>query len=435
MAFNEDSSGSGHDEPWIQWFCGLKGHEMFCEVERSYIEDGFNLYGLRACVSNFSDCLDLILDRIGPDDSDDSHLTQSACTLYGLIHARYIITAHGLDAMYNKYAAKEFGTCPLAQCSGQPVLPVGLKDEMGADTVKIFCPKCQCVYHPPPIRSRSSSHHGSSGAAGVDGAAFGTTFPHLFLMTFSNLVPDPLPPNSAYVPRVFGFRVHMSARQRTMAVTSTSMANSSNKTNNNANAASAAGPGPGGATVTVSGGPQSSKIPAMISAAAKQQQQREQQQTSVGGAAAAGDDVGKSLRLSLTRQKGALADKRSSASKTSAAPAEISKDKDPNKLPVPANVDCKPSIKQQMDNSKSTSRNQQQQLDKQDGIAGSIENTSNKKITSSRSSSFKRRNDNISNNSANMDGSSGKKKEGNGNSLIIDNATSKRRRRNDNGTG
>ena len=67
-----------------------------------YIEDGFNLYGLRACVSNFSDCLDLILDRIGPDDSDDSHLTQSACTLYGLIHARYIITAHGLDAMYNK---------------------------------------------------------------------------------------------------------------------------------------------------------------------------------------------------------------------------------------------------------------------------------------------------------------------------------------------
>ena len=86
----------------VHRFCGLKGHEMFCEVERSYIEDGFNLYGLRACVSNFSDCLDLILDRIGPDDSDDSHLTQSACTLYGLIHARYIITAHGLDAMYNK---------------------------------------------------------------------------------------------------------------------------------------------------------------------------------------------------------------------------------------------------------------------------------------------------------------------------------------------
>jgi len=95
----------------LQRFCGLKGHEMFCEVERSYIEDGFNLYGLRACVSNFSDCLDLILDRIGPDDSDDSHLTQSACTLYGLIHARYIITAHGLDAMYNKVRNSEVEYC------------------------------------------------------------------------------------------------------------------------------------------------------------------------------------------------------------------------------------------------------------------------------------------------------------------------------------
>jgi hypothetical protein len=90
---------------------------------------------------------------------------------------------------------------------------------MGADTVKIFCPKCQCVYHPPPVRSRSS-HHGGAGATGVDGAAFGTTFPHLFLMTFSNLVPDPLPQNSSYVPRVFGFRVHCSTRQRVGAAAS-----------------------------------------------------------------------------------------------------------------------------------------------------------------------------------------------------------------------
>lgn len=88
------------------------------------------------------------------------------------------------------------------------MLPVSLKDEMGADTVKIYCPKCSQVYHPPPIRSRTGN------ASGVDGSAFGTTFPHLFLMTFSNLVPDPLPTDSAYVPRVFGFRVHKSARQR-----------------------------------------------------------------------------------------------------------------------------------------------------------------------------------------------------------------------------
>ena len=62
--------------------------------------------------------------------------------------------------------------------------------------------------------------------AGVDGAAFGTTFPHLFLMTFSNLVPDPLPKDSAYIPRIFGFRVHMSARQRASGGSNTSSSSS-----------------------------------------------------------------------------------------------------------------------------------------------------------------------------------------------------------------
>merc|ERR1711862_404418 len=135
-----------------------------------------NLYGLRACVSNFSDSLDLILDLVSPDDSDDSHLSHNACTLYGLIHARYIVTTHGLDAMYNKYAAKEFGICPLLQCGGQPVLPVGTTDEIGVDTVKIFCPKCQCVYHPIHMRSRKSDNFTFSniGSGIVDGAAFGT---------------------------------------------------------------------------------------------------------------------------------------------------------------------------------------------------------------------------------------------------------------------
>ena len=40
--------------------------------------------------------------RIDPDDSEDSDVTQSACMLYGLIHARYIISARGLDAMVRR---------------------------------------------------------------------------------------------------------------------------------------------------------------------------------------------------------------------------------------------------------------------------------------------------------------------------------------------
>jgi hypothetical protein len=134
---------------------------------------------------------------------------------------------------------------------------------MGVDTVKIYCPKCSQVFHPPPLRSSRSSSNAittatttsGSGAnvagsntgatsapttiqsSGVDGAAFGTTFPHLFLMTFSNLVPDPLPPESAYVPRIFGFRIHrpLSSQQQQQRqqryITNASTTNTTTTTN------------------------------------------------------------------------------------------------------------------------------------------------------------------------------------------------------------
>lgn len=61
---SDSSSSEEGDDSWISWFCALEGHEMFCEVERGYIEDGFNLYGLRHWVPSINDSLDVILDRV-----------------------------------------------------------------------------------------------------------------------------------------------------------------------------------------------------------------------------------------------------------------------------------------------------------------------------------------------------------------------------------
>ena len=63
------------EEKWVQWFCSLSGNESFCEVAQSYIEDSFNLYGLRAMVPNYQDALNIILDLTGSFLSDKNGLT------------------------------------------------------------------------------------------------------------------------------------------------------------------------------------------------------------------------------------------------------------------------------------------------------------------------------------------------------------------------
>ena len=106
MSSSWSSDEERETEPWTTWFCNLKEHKMFCVVQRMYMEDQFNLYGLRQQVSNYSECIDLILDRTNLNDDsqkDSEGLIQNACILYGLIHARYIITTHGLDTMYQKF--------------------------------------------------------------------------------------------------------------------------------------------------------------------------------------------------------------------------------------------------------------------------------------------------------------------------------------------
>lgn len=197
-----DVSGSdGEDTSWISWFCNLRGNEFFCEVDDDYIQDDFNLCGLSNQVPHYDYALDLILDVESSHDEmfieEQNELIESAAEmLYGLIHVRYILTSKGMAAMLEKYKNYDFGRCPRVYCCGQPCLPVGQSDIPRASTVKIYCPKCDDIYYP------RSKYQGNT-----DGAYFGTTFPHLFLMTHGNLKPSSAAAGS-YVPRVFGFKIH-----------------------------------------------------------------------------------------------------------------------------------------------------------------------------------------------------------------------------------
>ncbi|PNW88152.1 hypothetical protein CHLRE_01g016556v5 [Chlamydomonas reinhardtii] len=201
---SEDASGSDQEEPsWISWFCSLRGNEFFCEVDEEYIEDDFNLSGLSSQVPYYEYALDMILDNEPPHDvmlTDQQHelLESAAEMLYGLIHARYIVTARGLACMLEKFKNFEFGRCPRFHCEGQACLPVGTSDVPGQSTVKIFCPKCEDIFYPR-----------SEYQCSIDGAYYGTTFPHLLLMTYPMYRPPKS--NDVYVPRIFGFKLHPSA--------------------------------------------------------------------------------------------------------------------------------------------------------------------------------------------------------------------------------
>ena len=229
-------SSSQSPDSWIAQFCSLVGHEYFAEVSEDFIEDDFNLTGLQSQVPMYKEALEMILDvepsetgssamsgdeeeeeeeedddgllgeeldeptnqngasrrqsgvtqstgsrRHGRTNSDTSVIESSAELLYGLIHARYITSRPGIQQMMEKYELSHFGFCPRVYCATSKVLPVGLTDTPGQQTVKLFCPSCMDAYTPPNSRFQA-----------VDGAFFGTTFGCLFFMTFPDL--DIAPP-------------------------------------------------------------------------------------------------------------------------------------------------------------------------------------------------------------------------------------------------
>ena len=76
-------------------------------------------------------------------------------------------------------------------CQGQPLLPVGLTDVPYEKSVKLYCGRCEDIYSP------KSSRHGS-----IDGAYFGTSFPHLLFLVYPALLPPksgPTDPSRATV--------------------------------------------------------------------------------------------------------------------------------------------------------------------------------------------------------------------------------------------
>jgi casein kinase II subunit beta len=181
--------------------------------------DRFNLTGLNTEVQYYQYALDLVTDVFDLDCDDEmrEQIEKSARHLYGLVHARYIVTTRGLAKMVRgldfslplartpltlpkleKYKKSDFGKCPRVMCDAHPLLPMGLSDNPSVKPVKLYCAKCEDIYNP-----KSSRH------AAIDGAYFGTSFHNILFQVYPALIPKKT--QRRYEPKVFGFRVHAAA--------------------------------------------------------------------------------------------------------------------------------------------------------------------------------------------------------------------------------
>jgi casein kinase II subunit beta len=141
----------------------------------------------------------MILSDRAPSEEElsDEHfleLNQEASDVYGIIHARFINSATGIAKMQHKFLSSTYGNCPRALCDRQKVLPVGLSDSLKVSKLKIFCPRCQEVYVP------------KFKTVNIDGAFFGTSFPHHFMMHNKQAIILP-PKIYHYEPKIAGFKI------------------------------------------------------------------------------------------------------------------------------------------------------------------------------------------------------------------------------------
>jgi casein kinase II subunit beta len=208
--------------PWVIQFLQSRTKDALIAVPRDFIVDGFNLVHLAPLVERmggshdmtfpiYKAALRLILSMESILDVSPQ-VQMAAEYLYLLLHGRYVTSPRGLDAVRQmiKYDADVFGKCPRPSCRGTSLLPLGDMDP-GRNSRR-YCCCCRQEWE----------FWGSK----VDGMAWGSSFCHLYLLTYGS---DDLwkggdcgsnAPSfsTANPPSIFGFRVHPAALSRISSI-------------------------------------------------------------------------------------------------------------------------------------------------------------------------------------------------------------------------
>jgi len=232
--------------PWVRRYLNARPKDILLPVPHEYIADGFNLAQLAPIVERigfqvmgtqavhvakrlvelpspqpsypiYRLALQLLLNE--NEDEEASILThplipphaiqQAAEALYLMVHARFVSSPRGLDALRRILLnSPVFGKCPRIQCQGTMLLPYGTSNDFtsNARACQRYCPSCGNLWH--------------CWESKTDGCAWGPSLCYLLLMAHGHELYPMASRRQAQVlstvvhpndPRVFGFRIHPAA--------------------------------------------------------------------------------------------------------------------------------------------------------------------------------------------------------------------------------
>lgn len=183
---------------WVENFCSTPRGKYMLQIDQNFLQDQFNNYGLIKIISQFKEAYRLIkcdnLNEYVQDNPVTREIEESAILLYGLLHARYLLTESALKAMRAKYNNGDYECCPRTSCQGTRCLPYGFHDEPNQGFLRIFCPRCKEVYLPE-----------NDELTKIDGAFFGHSYLLSLLSKFPDLVKEPVKTEL----RLFGFKIDL----------------------------------------------------------------------------------------------------------------------------------------------------------------------------------------------------------------------------------
>ncbi|EDR29156.1 casein kinase II subunit beta-2, putative [Entamoeba dispar SAW760] len=169
----------------ILFDCFLK--DMLLSIDKNYLADPFNSYGMYDPNDNFQNNVFLCLSNKVTDSIDNveqfcdffydpNKLDKAIIELYGKIHAQYLLTYDGCKHAKKAWKEGFWGSCRNQNCKGYHLLPYGKSYIVNQYPMNLYCGCCGKLY--------------STDSEGVlDGAYFGPWFIPNFFLEYPELLP------------------------------------------------------------------------------------------------------------------------------------------------------------------------------------------------------------------------------------------------------